>query len=62
LLEGSFGLQVQAGRDEPGNAPGGRLALIDTAGNVRGLYRADSMGVDEVYHRSRHLLRDARAR
>ena len=35
-----------------------RLFLIDAAGNLRGDYGIDELGLDEVYHRAQHVLRD----
>jgi len=37
-----------------------RIAILDTARRARGLYGMDELGLDEVYHRSRHVLRDDR--
>jgi protein SCO1/2 len=40
-----------------------KLVLIDGAGNIRGYYSSDDpMGVDEVFHRSQHVLREMRQR
>lgn len=40
-----------------------KLVLIDGDGNVRGYYGSDDeMGLDEVFHRSQHVLREMRQR
>jgi protein SCO1/2 len=36
------------------------LFLIDGSGGVRGSYRDDTKGLDELFHRSQHVLRAAR--
>ena len=33
----------------------GRLVLVDREGGVRGSYGTDEAGIDEVFHRSRHV-------
>jgi protein SCO1 len=35
-----------------------RLVLVDWQGRIRGYYSIDELGLDEVYHRSRHVLRE----
>jgi hypothetical protein len=35
--------------------------LVDPQGRLRGIYGSDADGFDEVYWRSRHVLREARA-
>jgi len=37
-----------------------RMTIIDTERRARGLYGLDELGLDEVYHRARHVLRDDR--
>lgn len=38
-----------------------KLVLIDGDGNIRGYYSSDDeMGLDEVFHRSQHVLREMR--
>jgi hypothetical protein len=37
-----------------------RMTIIDTERRARGLYALDEPGLDEVYHRARHILRDDR--
>lgn len=39
-----------------------KLVLIDPDGNVRGYYASDEVGIDEVFHRSQHVLREYRQR
>ena len=34
----------------------GKLVLVDRQGGVRGLYDIDDAGLDEIFHRSRHVL------
>jgi protein SCO1/2 len=41
---------------------GAHLLLIDNAGGLRGVYDASESGVDEIYHRSTHVLRVLRTR
>lgn len=36
----------------------GRLAIVDGGGAIRGFYETDEQGLDEVFHRARHVLRD----
>lgn len=36
----------------------GKLVLVDAHGNVRGYYASTDMGLDEVFHRSRHVKRE----
>ena len=35
-----------------------RLAIVDGQGGIRGFYSTDDDGLDEVFHRARHVLRD----
>ncbi|MBN92570.1 MAG: hypothetical protein CL928_00635 [Deltaproteobacteria bacterium] len=37
-----------------------RMFLVDPDGNIRGNYGSDELGLDEVYHRAQHVLRDYR--
>ncbi len=41
-------------------AHSGKLVLVDPAGSIRGYYESDPMGVDEVFWRSQHVLKEAR--
>ena len=35
----------------------GKLVLVDGAGRIRGYYDSDEMGLDEVFNRAQHVLR-----
>lgn len=35
-----------------------KIAIVDNEGNVRGLYNSDELGLDEVFNRSQHVLRE----
>jgi len=37
-----------------------RMTIVDTQRRSRGFYGLDELGLDEVYHRARHVLRDDR--
>jgi protein SCO1/2 len=37
-----------------------RFVLVDGAGRIRGFYGTDAMGLDEIFHRSRHVLDEQR--
>lgn len=37
-----------------------KLVLVDDLGRIRGYYSSNDEGVDEVFHRAGHVLRDAR--
>lgn len=40
-----------------------KLALVDPDGNVRGFYGIEpDQGLDEIYHRAQHVMKEARAR
>jgi protein SCO1/2 len=61
-----FGFKTPVGSPPPGG-PGpidiahtGRLVLVDGFGRIRGYYGADDMGLDEVYNRAQHVLRQER--
>lgn len=64
LLEDGFKLGVGEKRPVDGGlydiAHSTKLALIDPEGGVRGYYEIDEMGLDEVFHRAQHVLRDHR--
>lgn len=34
-----------------------RFAIIDRDGGLRGFYKTDALGLDEIFHRSRHVLK-----
>jgi protein SCO1/2 len=38
----------------------GKLVLVDGAGRIRGYYGTDELGLDEVYNRAQHVLRQQR--
>jgi cytochrome oxidase Cu insertion factor (SCO1/SenC/PrrC family) len=38
----------------------GKLVLVDGEGRVRGYYGSDEMGLDEVYNRAQHVLKQQR--
>ncbi len=40
----------------------GKFAIIDGDGGVRGYYAIDELGLDEIFHRSQHVLKQQRAR
>ena len=64
LVEGGFRLGVgpkaatEAGLYDIAHAT--KLALVGPEGGVRGYYGIDEQGLDEVYHRSQHVLRASR--
>jgi len=37
---------------------GARFVLVDNKGGIRGNYETTELGLDEIYHRSTHVLRD----
>jgi protein SCO1/2 len=37
-----------------------KLVLVDGQGGLRGYYASDDLGVDEIFHRAQHVLREAR--
>ena len=41
-------------------AHSGKLVLVDGAGQIRGFYDSDELGLDEVYNRAQHVLRQQR--
>jgi protein SCO1/2 len=38
----------------------GKFVIVDPQGAIRGYYDSDQEGLDEVYHRSRHVLNESR--
>jgi len=40
----------------------GQLILVDGSGRLRGRYDSDALGVDEVFHRAGHVLREQQRR
>ena len=39
-------------------AHAGKLVLVDRQGRIRGYFDYDALGLDEVFHRSQHVLRE----
>ena len=37
----------------------GKFVIVDPSGGIRGYYDTDPEGLDEIYHRSRHVLAEA---
>ncbi|MCC6764643.1 MAG: SCO family protein [Deltaproteobacteria bacterium] len=37
-----------------------KVVLVDETGHVRGYYDTDERGIDEVFHRAQHVLKEAR--
>jgi len=38
----------------------GKFVIVDPRGGIRGYYDSDLEGLDEIYHRSRHVLNESR--
>jgi cytochrome oxidase Cu insertion factor (SCO1/SenC/PrrC family) len=38
----------------------GKLVLVDGSGRIRGYYGTDELGLDEVFNRAQHVLRQER--
>jgi protein SCO1/2 len=60
-VEGFKSFLGPAAADEQGGfdiAHLGKLVLVDGQGRIRGYYDADPAGLDEVFHRSQHVLRE----
>ncbi len=38
----------------------GKFVIVDSRGGIRGYYDSDPEGLDEIYHRSRHVVNEAR--
>lgn len=66
LVVDGFKTPLPAGAPAPGAggpidiAHTAKLVLVDGRGNVRGYYGSDEMGLDEVFNRAQHVLRQAR--
>lgn len=63
LVEGGFATAVGEREIDGGTglvdiAHTEKLVLVDWLGQIRGYYSIDELGLDEVYHRSRHVLRE----
>lgn len=41
-------------------AHSGKLVIVDGSGGIRGYYDSDESGLDEVFHRSQHVLKQQR--
>jgi protein SCO1/2 len=41
-------------------AHSGKFVLVDGQGGIRGYYDSDELGLDEIYHRSLHVLKQQR--
>ena len=60
------GFKTHLGRREVGSdnlvdiAHAPYFVLVDRTGGIRGYYRPDESGLDEVFHRSQHVLRERR--
>lgn len=60
-------LEQATGSDDPAQtlidiAHTGRLVLVDGSGGIRGYYDISVEGLDEVFHRTRHVLSERRPR
>lgn len=65
LVVGGFKLAMDEPKpiDEPSMydiAHSTKLVLVDAEGGIRGFYSTDEVGLDEIYHRTQHVLRDLR--
>ncbi|MEZ4451174.1 MAG: SCO family protein [Nannocystaceae bacterium] len=66
LVIGGFKLAMDKPAPVPGQptmidiAHSTKLAIIDPNGGIRGFYSTDELGLDEIYHRTQHVLRDVR--
>ena len=38
----------------------GKFVIVDGSGSVRGYYDSDALGLDEIFHRSQHVLKESR--
>lgn len=60
LLEKGFRVPFDDANAASGDiAHTGKVVLVDAEGGIRGYYDSDPMGIDEVFHRSKHVLREA---
>ena len=41
-------------------AHSGKFVIVDGGGRIRGYYDTDESGLDEIFHRSQHVLREQR--
>jgi protein SCO1/2 len=63
LVYGGFKTALGPPETDPGGvidiAHSGKLVLVDWAGRVRGYYDTDELGLDETFHRARHVLAES---
>lgn len=63
LVVGGFKTAIGEPTEETGVmdiAHSGYFVLVDPQGGIRGYYGVDGEGLDEIYHRSRHVLNESR--
>jgi len=62
LARDTLSLHIAALEGEPGGiadvARQAQIFIVDAKGHLRGHYGIDELGLDEVYHRAQHVLRD----
>lgn len=62
LLVGGFKLAMGEAPADPENlidiAHSAKFVIVDGEGGIRGYYDTDEQGLDEIFHRSRHVLRE----
>lgn len=56
----AMGDRVKVGRGLKDIASADRFAIVDRQGGVRGFYRTNKPGLDEIYHRSLHVMKEER--
>lgn len=54
-----MGAKIKVSNDLVDISHASLFALVDDRGRVRGYYRADKMGLDEVFHRAQHVLKES---
>lgn len=64
LVTGGFKTAIGEPRASGDNlidiAHSGKFVLVDGRGGIRGYYDTDESGLDEIFHRSQHVLREQR--
>lgn len=64
VVEGGFKTAVGEAQATGGDlidiAHSGKFVLVDGQGGIRGYYDSDELGLDEIYHRSLHVLEQQR--
>ena len=63
IMEGfktPMGLPTEIGEGLYDIAHTGKVVLVDRSGGIRGYYGSDEPGLDEIFHRSRHVLKEGR--